>query len=159
MLSSRRPVERDCVDEMHRVLDVGPNIAAPLAADTHVTCRWTHGEIHDRTAAMTHHVAMTYYGAAQRLEWRDGGRRQSALTRPGTITVIPAGHDARWDVYGPIEVSHVYISRSRLAACAGALDVPAGHELLDRVGFADAVASRCSRSSPCRPTRRSRRPG
>lgn len=137
------PNVRGVIDEMNRVLDVGPAVhEEPLAGDTRVTRRWAHGAIHDRTACMTHHVVMTYYGAPQRIEWCDGSRRQTSTTRGGTITLIPALHEARWDVHGPIEVSHVYLSEARLRACAEALEIPRGQELLDRVGFPDPIASR-----------------
>jgi AraC family transcriptional regulator len=91
---------------------------------------------------MTHHVAMTYFGAPQRIEWCEGGRRESSITARGTITVIPAMHEARWDVHGPIEVSHVYISEARLSACADAVGLARGSELLDRVSFDEPIASR-----------------
>ena len=134
---------RNAVDEMNRVLDVGPPVAvASLACDTGFTRRWGHGAIHDRTAPMTHHVAMTYFGAPQRIEWREGGRRESSITARGTITVIPAMHEARWDLHGPIEVSHVYVSTARLRACADAVGSARGDELRDRVAFDEPIASR-----------------
>ena len=134
---------RNVIDEMNRVLDVRPAVLdVPLAGDARVTRRWGHGAIHDGTAAMTQHVAMTYYGAPQRIEWRSGARTQRSLTRSGSITVIPATHEARWDVYGPIEVSHVYLPDSRIRACADALGTKADPELVDRVGFDEPIASR-----------------
>lgn len=134
---------RSALDEMNRVLDVGPNVHhEALAGDTRFTRRWGHGAIHDRTEAMTHHVAMTYYGAPQRIEWHEGGRYQRSATRSGSITLIPMLHEARWDVHGPIEVSHVYIPDTRLRACADALQTNGCVELLDRVAHDDPVASR-----------------
>jgi AraC family transcriptional regulator len=91
---------------------------------------------------VTGHVAVTYYGAAQEIEWRGGSSRLVSRTRPGTITLIPAGHDGRWDIGAPIEVSHIYLTNQRLQACADVLAHGQRLELIDRVAFDDAAASR-----------------
>ena len=136
--------KRSCaVVEMHRILDRGPAVSKEALKDgVRLTGRWLHGAIHDRTAAMADHVVMTYYGAPQTIEWREGGKRLQSLTRPGSVTIIPKGHEARWDVGGAIEVSHVYLPDARLRACADALGLPHGVVLKDRVGFEDPVGSR-----------------
>jgi AraC family transcriptional regulator len=66
----------------------------------------------------------------------------TSRTRPGTITIIPSGHEARWDIAGSIEVSHIYLPQARLQNCADILAKGKRVELLDRVGFEDAAAAR-----------------
>lgn len=135
---------RTAVDEMKRVLDVGPALVdGAFRGSARLTQRWRHGAIRDRTLPMTDHVIMTYYGARQEIAWRDGSRRESAITRPGTVTLIPSGHEARWDVGGPIEVSHVYLPDAHLQACADACGSRVGAiQLADRIAFDDAISSR-----------------
>ncbi len=130
------------VDEMNRVLDRAPPLYTErLKDEAQLTGRWFHGAIHSRTAPMSDHVVMTYYGTPQRIAWRDGHRQQQSFTRPGAITLIPSGHEAQWDISGPLEVSHVYLPHTRLLECATAVYGKSGIELLDRVGCVDATAS------------------
>ena len=133
---------RSAIDEMNRVLDRAPPLCKEALKDeTRLTSRWRHGAIHDRTLPMADHVVMTYYSAPQRIEWRDGSRHERSLTRSGAITLIPGGHEARWDIPGPIEVSHVYLPNTRIQACADVLSTKGSIMLLDRVGFADVTAA------------------
>lgn len=113
-----------------------------LRGDTRLTRRWGHGALHDHLEGLTGHVVMTYYGAAQEIAWRTDGLRLTSRTRPGSITLIPDGHDGRWDIEGPIEVSHVYLTDARLQACADVLARGRKVELIGRVGFEDAAAGR-----------------
>jgi AraC family transcriptional regulator len=134
---------RDAVTEISRVLDVAPTIRySALDHGTLLTGRWTHGSLHDSHAAMNAHALMTYHGTAQPIEWRDGRQRQASRTRRGSITLIPRGHVAHWDIQGPIAVSHVYLSDTRLQACAEPVAQGRRIELLDRVGFDDPAGSR-----------------
>jgi AraC family transcriptional regulator len=134
---------RGAIAEMRRVLDREPHVQPEvLRGDTRFTRRWQHGEIHDRTAPMREHVVMTYYGTAQPISWRDGRQTQNGRTLAGTITLIPAGHEATWDVHGPIEVSHLYLSDLRLRQAAGLATGRTPFELRDRVAAADPILSR-----------------
>ncbi len=54
----------------------------------------------------------------------------------------PRGHDGRWDIGGPIELSHIYLTDQRLQACADVLAGGQRVELIDRVAFDDVAASR-----------------
>jgi AraC family transcriptional regulator len=129
---------------MTRVLDHAPAlIAEPLSEATLLTQRWSHGELHDSLPALDTHVVMTYYGSAQReIVWQTEGRRVAGRTRAGTITLIPDGHDGRWDIAGSLEVSHVYLPDARLQAAAAEL-APGKHvELLGRLTFEDRTAAR-----------------
>ena len=112
-----------------------------LRGDTRLTQRWSHGEIHDYLPGMNGHVVMTFYGAAQGIAWRSGAARQTSRTRPGSITLIPDGHDGHWNIGGPLEVSHVYLTEQRLQNCADLLANGRRVELLDRVAFDDQATS------------------
>jgi AraC family transcriptional regulator len=122
---------------MARVLDQGPQ-ASPetYPGGVRVTAPWAHGALHAATRPMHEHVVMTYYGPAQGISRCDGGDRVTALTRPGTVTIIPAGLAALWHIDGAIEVSHVYLPPARLQSMA---ESAAPCELLDRVAVEDAT--------------------
>lgn len=130
-------------DALGRILDHAPPVAdAPLRSDTRLTGPWGHGALHDYLPGMNGHVVITYYGEPQDIVWRRGSERLAGQTRPGTITIIPEGHEGRWDIAGPIGVSHVFLSHERLLACAEQLNGGRPLELLGRVGFEDPVAAR-----------------
>ncbi|WGF86281.1 helix-turn-helix domain-containing protein [Marinivivus vitaminiproducens] len=130
-------------DALARILDRAPPVAdAALRGDTHLTPPWGHGALHDYLPGMQGHVIITYYGEPQDIVWRVAGERLAGRTRSGTITIIPEGHDGRWDIAGPIGVSHVFLSHERLATCAEQLAGGRPFELLGRVGFEDPVAAR-----------------
>ncbi|WP_309091242.1 AraC family transcriptional regulator [Phenylobacterium sp.] len=131
------------VQSIGRVLDAPPALAGePLQGATRLTTRWGHGALHDTLPGLSSHVVMTYYGADQAIAWRTEGRRLQARTRVGSITLIPQGHDGRWDIEGPIEVSHVYLPDERIQACADVLAGGQRVELIGRVGFEDPAAGR-----------------
>jgi AraC family transcriptional regulator len=133
----------DAADNIGRILDKPPELAAePLRGATRLTGRWSHGALHDTLPGLNTHVVMTYYGGDHDIVWRSGAQRLASRTRTGTITLIPEGHDGRWDIAGPIEVSHVYLPDDRLQACADQLANGQRVELLGRVGFEDPSASR-----------------
>jgi len=113
VLNGHRP--RPALDEMSRVLDHGPPPSSvAYAGGVRVTRPWSHGALHDATRPMREHVLMTYHGPAQSISRHDGRDFVEAVTRPGTVTIIPAGQSARWDLEGGIEVSHVYLPPGRL---------------------------------------------
>lgn len=129
--------------EIARILDRPPELTPEiLRGDTRVTRRWRHGAIHDSLAGMRSHVIMTYYAEPQDIQWRSGKERITSKTRPGTITLIPAHHYGNWDLAGPIEVSHVYLTDERLQSCADLLTGGSRVNLVDRVGFQDPAAAR-----------------
>ncbi len=129
-------------DEISKIIDTPVALADEvLRGDTRLTRRWRHGALHDYLVGMKGHVIMTFYGAAQEIIWRRGDVRLASRTRPGSITVIPDGHDGRWDIAGPLEVSHVYLTEQRLQNCADILAGGRRIELMDRAGFDDAATS------------------
>ncbi|WP_130393945.1 helix-turn-helix domain-containing protein [Cupriavidus agavae] len=125
------------------ILDQPPTLANIMRGGTRLTRRWRHGEFHASLPAMDTHVIMTYYGVAQNSSCRVDGKRVSARTRPGTVTIIPAGQEGRWDVEGPIEVSHVYLGSDRLQEAASLMALgTTSIELVGRICVDDPVASR-----------------
>jgi len=142
-IGARRRGRLAVVAEMERVLDTPPDLAPTiLRGDTRLTRRWRHGALHDALPAMSGHVVMTYYSRPQDITWQVGGSRIVATTQPGSVTLIPNGIDGRWDIAGPIEVSHVYLTTDRLQACADPLTNGKAVELLPRVAFDDATTAR-----------------
>jgi AraC family transcriptional regulator len=133
----------DAADAIGAILDQPPRFGGEvLRGGTRLTQRWSHGEFHAALPAMETHVVMTYYGAAQESAWHQEGRHLRARTRPGTVTIIPEGQDGRWDVEGPIEVSHVYLTDERLQSAAEAFGGGRKVELVGRICAEDAVAAR-----------------
>jgi len=139
---------RRASEQIGLILD-NPPLLVPddLGGGTRLTQRWKHGAVHDRLASMPDHVIMTYYGDAGDHEIvmsAGAGDRQNitSRTRPGTITIIPSGHEARWDIAGSIEVSHIYLTQARFQDCTDKLAEGKRVELLDRVGFEDPAAAR-----------------
>ena len=134
---------RSAPDEISKIIDTPVALNREiLRGDTRLTQRWSHGEIHDYLPGMAGHVVMTFYGAAQPIAWRNGAERQTSRTRPGSITLIPDGHDGHWNIGGPLEVSHVYLTEQRLQNCADLLAGGRRVELVDRVAFDDLATSR-----------------
>jgi AraC family transcriptional regulator len=133
---------RSAPDEISKILDTPVALDGEvLRGDTRLTRRWSHGAIHDHLPGMDGHVLMTYYGAPQSINWRSGAQRVSSRTRPGSITLIPDGHDGNWDITGPLEVSHVYLTEKRLQNCADLLTGGRRLELVHRVAFDDPALS------------------
>lgn len=126
-------------EEMSRVLDRPPvALSERFSGDTRLTGRWTHGALHDTLAGMPAHVIIAHHNEGTEINLRTGeGLRVSARTRPGTIVIIPAGHDGRWDIDGGVDVSHVYLTEERLSRSAEMLTGGRAIELLDRLCFDD----------------------
>lgn len=129
----------DPFEEMSRVLDRPPiALSERFSGDTRLTGRWTHGALHDRLPAMPSHVVIAHHNEGTEINLRTGeGLRVRARTRPGTIVIIPAGHDGRWDIDGRVDVSHVYLTQDRLQKSADILAEGRTVELLDRLCFDD----------------------
>jgi AraC family transcriptional regulator len=133
---------RSAADEISKIIDTPVALnGETLRGDTRLTQRWNHGALHDYLVEMKGHVVMTFYGAAQEISWRSGASRLVSRTRPGSITLIPDGHDGHWDIGGPLEVSHIYLTEQRLQHCADILAGGQRIELRDRAGFDDAATS------------------
>lgn len=138
----KNPVQ-DAVVDIGRVLDHPPEVVGKSSRDAvRVTSRWCHGALHDTLVGLPEHVVMTYYGVERNIVWRTDGKRMVSRTRGSSITLIPEGHEGRWDIDGSIEVSHVYLPDHRLQAAAAQLTGGDRVELVGRVGFEDPCAAR-----------------
>ncbi|MBX7220038.1 MAG: AraC family transcriptional regulator [Blastocatellia bacterium] len=141
-MEQRRPTDRPTSEEIGEILDRPPVlIEETMRCGTRLTQRWQHGAVHNSLPALADHVIMTYYGQDREIRFQGDEGRFASRTRPGSITIIPAGSAGRWDVAGSIEVSHVYLPAERLRAAAEILNTGQRIELLGRVGFADPVAA------------------
>lgn len=129
----------DPFEEMSRILDRPPlALSDSFSGDTRLTGRWTHGALHDSLPSMPAHVIIAHHNEGTEINLRTGeGLRVRAETKPGSIVIIPAGHDGRWDINGVVDVSHVYLTQERLHRSADALTGGRAVELLDRVCFED----------------------
>ena len=133
----------DPAELIGRIVDTPPVVSPEvLRGETRLTQRWLHGEVHDYLPAMAGHVLMTYFASAGPLSWQRGDSRLSGVVRPGVINLIPEGHDGRWDIAGRLDVSHLYLSDTRLQQAAEAHFAGKRAELIDRAGFDDPMASR-----------------
>jgi AraC family transcriptional regulator len=132
----------DAPRALARILDRAPPVAeGVLRGDTRLTQKWNHGPLHDHLPPMKGHVIITYYGQPQDIVWRVSGNRLAGRTKSGSVTVIPDGHEGRWDIAGPIGVSHVFLAEERLQANADLLATGQPVEFLGRVGFDDPVCA------------------
>lgn len=129
--------------EMARVLDRPPPVQQELLrGGALLTSRWVHGPLHGRVHNMSQHVVMTYYGAAQRIDWQEGREHSSSRARVGSITLIPQGREGYWDIEGPLDVSHVYLTAEQLQAAANEFSHGKTVDLIHRVAFDDPTAAR-----------------
>lgn len=133
----------DACDELARILDCAPPVVGEkLRNETCLTGRWGHGALHDNLPGLNDNVIITYYGEPQDIVWRVGRERHAGATRSGTLTIIPRSYEGRWDIAGPIQVSHVFLTEERLQSCADQIAGGSSVDLLARVGFEDPIAAR-----------------
>lgn len=139
-----RPEFEEPISTLARLLDRAPVVQdAVFSGETRLTKRWIHGELHDTLPALNTHLLVAHYSpVAREAVWRTGGRRLQSRLSPGTITLIPSGHQGRWDIFGSVEVSQVYLPDSRLQDAAAAMTGGREVELLGRAGIADPAAAR-----------------
>jgi AraC family transcriptional regulator len=103
--------ERNASDAMARLLTRPPPLApSTLACGTQLTRRWTRDGFDGYAPAMAGHLVATYHGRPQDCTWRMEQRRLAGRLRPGAVTVVAEGHDGRWRLVGPVDVSHVYLT-------------------------------------------------
>lgn len=127
---------------MARVLDTKPHLVdIDLGRWGAVTQSWCHGPLHGSTAAMDEHVFMTYLGAARSISRSSGVHTVRSATRRGTVTLIPAGSEARWAIGGDLNVVHFYLSPPSLQQVADSSDLRCGNSLIERTAFEDARGS------------------
>ena len=91
---------------------------------------------------MSGHVVVACHSGEHEISWRVENRRIASRTSRRAFTLIPEGYDGHWEIGGPVEVSHVYLTQERVQACPDAL-IGDGKwaELLPRVSFEDPGAA------------------
>lgn len=131
----------ECPDaEMTRVLKTKPVHMASSSCGA-ITL-WKHDPLHDVVKPMDDHVIMTFPAGSVRFERRNGKAFVNGMTRPGTVTVIPAGSSSRWDIYQPLNVVQLYLPHATLQRVAHEADVAAPGDLVERTVHPDPVTSR-----------------
>ena len=132
----------DPVGAFGQIIGRPPLLSADSALNgVRLTQRWRHDAMRGRLPAMSDHVLMTYYATPRDLTWRSGDKRIAARAQIDAVSIIPQGHDGRWDITGPIEVSHIYLTDARLQSCAATIADGKVVRLIDRAGFVDPVAA------------------
>jgi AraC family transcriptional regulator len=127
--------------EMTRVLKTAPLRMASDPTNGVITF-WRHDPLHDVVRPMSDHVIMTFPAEPVRFERRDGKAFVNGMTRPGTLTVIPAGSSSRWDIYQPLSVLQLYLPQTTLNRVAHEAGTAAPGDLVERTAHPDAVTSR-----------------
>ena len=127
--------------EMTRVLKTAP---LHMASDptSGVITFWRHDPLHDVVKPMADHVIMAFPAEPVRFERRDGKAFVSGTTRPGTLTVIPAGSSSRWDIYQPLSVLQLYLPQTTLDRVAREAGTAAPGDLVERTAHPDPITSR-----------------
>lgn len=129
-------------NHMRRVLDAVPLHSSEGLGWTSLTAlRWRHGELHDRTSAMSEHVVMAYLRHGGAITRQIGRRREAGVMRAGSVTVIPSGQEAYWDLSGSVDIVHAYVRPAILQAFADEHDWKVGR-LRERLAFEDARGAR-----------------
>ena len=141
--SGSRHGRRYAPEEMARIMDVPPVLVPEVLRDgTRLTSRWAHGGIHAYAQGMDSHVVVGSFGGEVDIRWRVENRRFVSRTLRSGFTLIPEGVDGRWDIGGGVTVSHVYLPKERLKACADLIAPGKPVEPLIRVGFEDSTTVR-----------------
>lgn len=128
-------------EEMTRVLKMAPLQTASDPSSGVITF-WRHDPLHDVVKPMVDHVIMAFPAEPVRFERRDGKAFLNGMTRPGTVTVIPAGSSSRWDIYQPLSVLHLYLPQTTLERVAQEAGTAAPGDLVERTAHPDPVTSR-----------------
>ena len=136
-VAERRPADL----EMARVLKTAPLRMASDPSSGSITF-WRHDPLHDVVAPMADHVIMAFPAGPVRFERRDGKTVVKGMTRPATVTVIPAGSTSRWDIYQPLSVVQLYLPQTTLKRVAREADTAAPGDLVERTAHPDSIASR-----------------
>lgn len=127
---------------MSRLLDKPPPLTPTiLSCGSRFTRRWTRQEFHGYVPGMSGHLIATYYSDPQYCASTMEGRRKEGLLRPGAVTVVADRHDAYWDSNGPVNVSHVYLTKARLQDCTNEIGSSQHADILDRIGIEDAISA------------------
>jgi len=106
---------------------------------------WHNANTEARYLQPTHHTLSFYLAGGHAVRCQEA---PAARGEPGSLCLLPAGHDSRWDVNGSLQLLHLYLPRLQLAQAAQRwfdLD-PRSATLADRIYFRDdALAVLCGR--------------
>jgi AraC family transcriptional regulator len=128
-------------EEMTRVLKTSPLRVASDPSNGVITF-WRHDPLHDVVKPMVDHVIMAFPAEPVRFERREGKAFVNGMTRPGTVTVIPAGSSSRWDIYQPLSVLQLYLPQTTLARVAHEAGAAGPSDLVERTAHPDPITSR-----------------
>jgi AraC family transcriptional regulator len=127
--------------EMARVLKTKPVSMASDPTSGSITF-WRHDSLHDVVQPMADHVVMAFPAEPVHFERRAGKAFVKGMTRPGTVTLIPAGSSSRWDIYQPLSVVQLYLPQATLVRVAQeAATAPPG-DFVERTAHPDAITAR-----------------
>jgi AraC family transcriptional regulator len=127
--------------EMTRVLKTRPVSMASDPSSGAITF-WRHDPLHDVVRPMADHVIMAFPAEPVRFERRDGKTFVNGMTRPATVTVIPAGSSSRWDIYQPLSVVQLYLPLTTLKRIADEARTSTPGDLVERTAHPDPITSR-----------------
>jgi AraC family transcriptional regulator len=128
-------------EEMTRVLKTAPLHMASDPSNGVITF-WRHDPLHDIVKPMVDHVIMAFPAEPVRFERRDGKAFVNGMTRPGTLTVIPAGSSSRWDIYQPLSVLQLYLPQTTLERVAHEAGAGGPSDLVERTAHPDPITAR-----------------
>jgi AraC family transcriptional regulator len=118
--------------------------AQPLPAGAWVA-HWRNADTETAYLRPGHHTLSFYLEGGHAVRCREA---PAARGEPGTLCLLPAGHESRWDVHGSLQLLHVYLPVLQLAQAAERwLDLdPRCATLPERIYFHDDVLARlCAR--------------
>ena len=114
-----------------------PLVSQVFSGDTRLTGRWRNGAFEANVRAMQHHVVVAKF-AGNGSTWLRAGRQVvSTPSMPGTVTLVPRGHEGYRRLDGVAEVSNIHLGYERLVACAEQLGKGCEPELIERSNIRD----------------------
>lgn len=132
-------------DEMQRALGVRPLQTSDQRGWSSLrTHLWRHEAFHGRVEPMAEHVVMGYFDTPRVITRHLGRSHARSVTENHSVTLIPAGHTAAWDIDGRLDVVHVYVPTARLRRVAESLEL-AALELLEAVARPSAALAGLAR--------------
>ena len=126
--------------EMTRVLKTAPLRSASDPSNG-LIAYWRHEPVHDVVGPMADHVLMAFPSGSLRFERRSGKSVVTGTTRPGAVSVIPAGSSSRWDIPEPLDCVHLYLPQATLHRVALEAGTDAAGDLMERSAHPDPVTS------------------
>lgn len=128
----------DTVDEIGRIQRGRPPALRPaMIGDTHVVRAWPNLPIDAYVPGLKHHVIAAVLRGDGVSNLTMEGQRLTAPSRTGSIVLMPRGQDGWWRCTGSPVCSNIYLSRTRLQACADEVGRGGSPELLTRLNVED----------------------